>query len=205
MPPLMPPPASQIGEAVGVVVAAVAALAHRRPAELAAPDHQRRVEQPAPFQVLQQTRDRLVALAAVQGVVALDVAVGVPLAAGAAVQLHEADAALDQPPRQKAIAADALRRLVVQAVELRRLLRLLRQVDRLRRRRPASDRPARTTAMRASRSLSLGAVGQVAAVQFLDEVELGPLPGRRLIRRADRDTEWASCRRGSGCPGRWPA
>ena len=39
-------------EAVGVVVAAVAALAHRRAAELAAPDHQRRVEQAAPLQVL---------------------------------------------------------------------------------------------------------------------------------------------------------
>ena len=56
------------GEAVGVVVAAeerraAARLVHRGAAELAAPDHERLVEQPAPLQVLEQGRDRLVDLA----------------------------------------------------------------------------------------------------------------------------------------------
>ena len=49
---MMPPPASQIGEAAGMMVAAVVvggqrALAVDGPAELAAPDDQRVVEQPA--------------------------------------------------------------------------------------------------------------------------------------------------------------
>ena len=48
------------GEAVRVVVAALALLRHRHPAELAAPDDQRLVEQPAPLQVGQQAGDRLV-------------------------------------------------------------------------------------------------------------------------------------------------
>ena len=48
------------GEAERVVVAAVGALGERRPAELAAPDDQRLVEQAAGLQVLQQAGDRLV-------------------------------------------------------------------------------------------------------------------------------------------------
>ena len=48
------------GEAVGVVVAAVRPLGGRRAAELAAPDHQRVVEQAARLQVVQQAGDRLV-------------------------------------------------------------------------------------------------------------------------------------------------
>ena len=46
------------GEAVGVVVAAVLALGAGGPAELAAPDDQRLVEQAALLQVGQQTGDR---------------------------------------------------------------------------------------------------------------------------------------------------
>ena len=55
------------GEAVGVVIAAgaVGVLGRRLPAELAAPDHQRLVEQAAPFQVLEQAGDRLVGAAGV--------------------------------------------------------------------------------------------------------------------------------------------
>ena len=50
------------GEAVGVVVAAGAlgVLGGRLPAELAAPDDQRLVEQAAALQVLEQAGDRLV-------------------------------------------------------------------------------------------------------------------------------------------------
>ena len=69
MPGLMPPPAIQMREAVRVVVAAqerraAAGLVHRRAAELAAPDDQRLVEQPALLQVLEQGRDRPVDLLA---------------------------------------------------------------------------------------------------------------------------------------------
>ena len=54
MPPLMPPPASHMREALDVVVAArrlALALEHRRAAELAAPDDQRVVEHAALLQV----------------------------------------------------------------------------------------------------------------------------------------------------------
>src|SRR5262249_8318055 len=51
------------GKAVGVVVAAVGALAHRRAAELAAPDDQRFIKQAAPLQVAEQGRSRPVAAA----------------------------------------------------------------------------------------------------------------------------------------------
>ena len=54
-------------EAVGVVVAAGAlgVLGGRLPAELAAPDDERLVEQAAPLEVLEQAGDRLVGVAGV--------------------------------------------------------------------------------------------------------------------------------------------
>ena len=72
------------GEAVRVVVAArlVAGLGDRQPAELAPPDHQRLVEQPALLQVGQQAGDRPVGLAGELAVVPLDVDVAVPGDAG---------------------------------------------------------------------------------------------------------------------------
>src|SRR5207244_2425041 len=99
-------------EAPRVVIASVAALAHRRPPELAAPHDQRRIEQAAPLQVLEEPGDGFVALLAVAAVVALDVAVGVPLAAGAAVELHEADAALDETAGQQTVSPHSLGGLV---------------------------------------------------------------------------------------------
>src|SRR5262245_4550714 len=66
-------------EAIGVVVAAVAFFGHGGAAKLAAPDDERRVEQAAAFQVLEEAGDRLVGGAAVAAVVGFDVGVGVPL------------------------------------------------------------------------------------------------------------------------------
>src|SRR5262249_60165192 len=88
-----------------------------RPPHPAAPDDGRRVKQPAPLQVLEQAGDGAVALAAVARVVAPDIAVRIPLAARAAVELHETDAALDQPPRQETVTAVAFRLLAVEAVQ----------------------------------------------------------------------------------------
>ena len=108
----MPPPASQIGEAVGIVVAAVGALGHRRAAELAAPDDQRGVQQAAGFQVREQGRDRLVDGPGVVLVAVLQVAVLVPAVAAdrRTEQLDEAHAALDQPPGDQALAGEDLGR-----------------------------------------------------------------------------------------------
>ncbi len=98
------------GEAVCIVVAAGAlgVLGGRLPAELAAPDNQRRVQQATLFQVFEQAGDRFVGLAGVQVMVADQVAVSVPVVVvvgAAGVDLDEAHAALHQPPGQQALPA----------------------------------------------------------------------------------------------------
>ena len=111
-------------EAVRVVVAAVAALGTRRSAELRAPDDDRLVEQAAALQVVEQGRDRLIDLAAIARVIRFEPAVRVPgagPAVGAVEDLHEPDAALDQPPGRQTELAERLGRRVVQAVEPFRL------------------------------------------------------------------------------------
>ena len=114
---LDPAAGQEHAEAVGVVVAAVGLLAHRGPAELAAPDDQGLVEQPPALQVGDQGGDGLVAPGAELGVVPFEVAVGVPLAARAAVELDEPDAPLDQPAGPQAHRAEVLAARVVEAVE----------------------------------------------------------------------------------------
>ena len=66
-------------------------------------------------------------------VVAFDVGVGVPLAAGAHVELHEADAALDEAAGHQAVAAVGGGGLIVDAVEVERFGGFVRDVGRFRR------------------------------------------------------------------------
>ena len=56
------------------MVSAVAAFAHGRAAELAAPDDERGIEQSAALEVLDQARDGCIALGAEFGVVILSLA-----------------------------------------------------------------------------------------------------------------------------------
>ncbi len=56
-------------------------------------------------------------------------------AAGAVLDLDEAHAALDQPPRRQQLHAEVARRRAVEAVELLRLLGLVGEVEHLRHRR----------------------------------------------------------------------
>jgi hypothetical protein len=89
---------------VRVVIAAVAALGGRGPAELAAPPHQRVVEQAAALEVAEQAGDGPIDLAGVLLVVAAEVGVPVPLDGRVAVRhLDEAHAALDQAAGQEAL------------------------------------------------------------------------------------------------------
>src|SRR5262249_52126576 len=104
-------------ETVRIVIAPISALAHRRAAKLATPDHQCLVEHSASLQVPEQSRNGTVTLAAELSVVLFEVAVSVPLAAGAHVDLHEADTPFDQPAGQQAVAAVGLRLLLVEAVQ----------------------------------------------------------------------------------------
>src|ERR1043166_8456554 len=66
-------------EAVGMMIAAVFALHHRRAAELAHPDQQRAVEQPALLQIADETGNRLVDLAGVYRMILIALAVTVPI------------------------------------------------------------------------------------------------------------------------------
>ena len=96
-------------EALRMMVAAVA-LGAGRAAELGAPDDERVVEQAALLEVLEQAGDRQVDLRRELAVVGLDAGVRVPGAAAAAAveDLHEAHAALDQPPGRQAQLAERL-------------------------------------------------------------------------------------------------
>ena len=86
-----------------MVAAVVAALDHRRAAELAAPDDQRLVEQAALLEVLDQGGAGLVGVVAVLLEVVDQVAVLVP---GFVEELHEAHAPLDQPAGQQAVVGE---------------------------------------------------------------------------------------------------
>src|SRR5262245_14632057 len=95
--------------AAQVLAAGCAALAEGCAAELARPDDQRRVEQSARFQIANQRRDRTVHRRATVGQPGLDVLAG----AGAVEvptpveQVNEADALLDEAPRQQTVVRQA--------------------------------------------------------------------------------------------------
>src|SRR5262249_48842398 len=98
-------------EALGMMVAAVVlarerALAVDRAAELAAPDHQRLVEQPALLEVGDQAVAGVIDIAALERQIARHIAVLIP---AAMEDLHEATAALDQPPREQTTRGKAAR------------------------------------------------------------------------------------------------
>ena len=103
-------------EAGRVVVAAISLFAHRSPAKLSAPDNERRIEQAAPLEILQQPRDRFVGAGKLLGVVLFDTSVGVPLTPSPMPQLNKPHSALHQPTRQQAHATERLRVLLIQAV-----------------------------------------------------------------------------------------
>ena len=130
------------------MIAPLGSLAARHAAELGRPDHDRVVEQAAGLQVLDQRRGRLVHAAAHVAVVAGEVFVAVPVAprkavVGAAPDLHEPHAPLEQPPGDQAVAAEVLGDLLVEPVQLARRLGLA-----------ATGRapPARSVASRAASS-----------------------------------------------------
>ncbi len=110
------------GEAGGVVVAAVPLFAHGGPAELAPPQDQRVFQEAAGFEIAQQARDGLVGGGEVLAVVGLDVRVGILLAAGAVVELHEPHPPFDEPAGEEAHAAERGGVFIIEAVELLRRL-----------------------------------------------------------------------------------
>ena len=93
------------GEAARMVVApgfgaVPLALAGDAAAELAAPDDEGVLEQSAPFEILDERGAGLVGVATTRGAPGGEAAVMVPVGME---ELHEADAALDQAPREDAV------------------------------------------------------------------------------------------------------
>ena len=117
------------GKACRVVVATVALLAHRRAAKLSAPDNERFIEQASLLEVGEQARDRFVHRAAEPGMVFFDAGVRIPLAAGAAEELNEPHAPLDQPAGQEAVAAKGLGLFFIKTVEPAGGFRLLGEIN----------------------------------------------------------------------------
>jgi hypothetical protein len=119
---------------MAIVIPPILALRHWQSPELARPEHHRRLQQAALFQVLHQRRARLIRLGA-QSLQTLGVlVVGVPRLARQK-KLHVAHAALDQPPRQQTATAVLLRLRLVQAVQPLRRFGFTRQIQGLRNRR----------------------------------------------------------------------
>jgi hypothetical protein len=119
------------------VVAALAPLAARHPAELGRPDDQGVVEHPAGLEVLDQRRGGPVHAPAHLAVVAGDVLVRVPVAArepvvGAAPDLDEPHSALQEPAGDQAVAAEVRRGRLVEPVEVPDGPRLAGDVQHLR-------------------------------------------------------------------------
>ena len=143
------------------------------------------------MQILEQAGDGPVGRQGVPGVAALQVAVLVPglKAAGGVVKLHEPNAPLDQPPRQQALAAEDLGRLLVDAVESPRRLGLPARGRRHRGPASACDRPARTIRSAAPSRLSSSRSVAVQLVEPPEGVELRALAIRAhpvVLQVADR-------------------
>ena len=104
----------------------------RRAAELGGPHHQRVVEQPPRFQILQESGYGLVDIAR-QRLVSPDVGVRIPVVRRANVdQFDEAHAALDQPPRDDALPRKTFRAAALETVKFHRGVGLLREIQHLR-------------------------------------------------------------------------
>lgn len=92
------------GKAEVVMTSTVGTLAAGSPPEFRAPDHKRFVEKTTLLEILQETRDGLVDLPAILGVICLQVAVSIPgsRSATAVINLHKPHAAFDQSSRGQA-------------------------------------------------------------------------------------------------------
>ena len=102
-----------------------------RAPEFRRPDDQGIVEHPARFQIVDQSRDRLIDVLR-QPVIALHVGVGVPVVVngGAAVdQLDKADAAFGHSPRRQALPAETFGAAALNPVELQGGIGFLREIE----------------------------------------------------------------------------
>ena len=182
----------QHGLRAGVVIAPDPALRDRHAPELRVHDDQRPVQQTARLEVGQQACHRPIRFGGVLRVIPLDVVVRVPgvgvlVADAAGKDLHEPDAALDEPSRHQALAPERLAHGVVEAVERLRRLGLTRDVHRLRR----ASLHAIGELVRGDARRQLAVAGEHLHVQFVQlrqRVEPGTLGiGAQACRRLQVD------------------
>jgi hypothetical protein len=165
------------GITVRVVIAAVLPLHERRAPELAVPHHQRRIQQAPPCEIGQQPCDGAIGPRRHLGVRADEILVrAVPVQAQGrpGEELHAADAALDQPPCQQALAPERLRDRIADAVQTSGGLRFGVEIDRLGRRGLHAEPQLVGAQPRLQRRI-VAACGQVPRVQLSDEVQGGAL------------------------------
>ncbi len=118
------------GKAGRVVIPSVSFLAHRRTAKFSAPDDEGFVQKPSGFEVSDKTDYGQVDLPAKPGVIALHLAMAIPLASGSVIELDKANPAFDQPSGEQALLTEDLGVTIIQTVKRFGRRRLLVQVDR---------------------------------------------------------------------------
>ena len=99
-----------------IVIAPILALRDREAPELARPEHDGGIEQPARLEILHQRGAGLIRLRAKSLQTLRVLVVRIPRLA-AEEELHETHTALDEPPRQQTTSAVFLRLRLVEAVE----------------------------------------------------------------------------------------
>ena len=152
------------------------ALRTGRAAEFGAEDDQRRSQQAALLEILQETSDRFVDFGCLDVVLVLNVAVSVPRTrtAGAVIQLHEPHAFFDHPPGDQALRAKFARMFLVQPVHLLRLGGFLIELHEFR----YSGLHAGCEFVRSDSRPQIRIVGILDAnrsVQLSDQIQLGGL------------------------------
>jgi len=98
-------------ESIRIVITTRCTLAftERHPTELAAPDDQRRIQQPTLLEITEQRRDRLIHLGPVLTVIFLDALMRIPCVRqmpAPRIELNETNASLDQPARDHTMITD---------------------------------------------------------------------------------------------------
>ena len=168
------------GEAEGVVVSAVRALGHGGATELAAPNDERLVEQAPRLEVFEQPGDRLVGVAGVASMAALESGVLVPAVGtgvGRTEQFDEADATLDESAGDQAFAAEWLGHLFVESVQLSGGLRLVGEVGQIGNRGLHAESEFVVGDGRFERAVGAGSF-EDALIESAQQIELGPLRAR---------------------------
>ena len=150
-----------------------------RAAKFPAPENQGVLKHAALFEIGHERRDRAVDLGRMFADVALDVVVVIPRLPRAVPELHEAHAALQQPPRDERL--PSMHRVAIYRANARRFVANVEGIGRLKLH--AERQLERLDARIKLRIAAAGAL--VAGVEFSQKVKLAALHRGRRVRAAD--------------------